>query len=141
MKLKFKKLHENAQTPKYATTGSAAFDLHSIEAMTLYPNQVTKIRTGLSVELPEGTYGAIAPRSGLASKGITVYNAPGIVDADYRGEVCVLLLNITEDRIKINVGDRIVQMLVLPYIKVEMEDTESLSETVRGTSGFGSSGN
>lgn len=140
MNLKIKKIHPKAIIPTYATEGSAAFDLHSTEDICLYPNAVTKVPTGVAIELPKNTYGAVAPRSGLASKGITVMNAPGIVDMDYRGEVCVLLYNTTEERVKVKVGDRVAQMLVLPYFKVEFEEVEELSETVRGEGGFGHSG-
>ena len=99
------------------------------------------VPTGLFIALPEGYEAQIRPRSGLAAKhGITVTNAPGTVDADYRGEICVLLVNLSNEPFTINPGERIAQMVIARYEKVEWEQVEVLDETERGTGGFGSTG-
>ena len=129
--------------PAYATPLSAGMDLKAnlTEPVTLGPLERTMVPTGLFIALPEGYEAQIRPRSGLAAKhGITVTNAPGTVDADYRGEVCVLLVNLSNEPFTINPGERIAQMVIARHEKVEWEEVEALDETERGTGGFGSTG-
>lgn len=129
--------------PKYATPLSAGVDLHAniSEPISLAPLERKLISTGIFMALPEGTEAQIRPRSGLAYKeGITVLNTPGTIDADYRGEVKVLLVNLSSDSVSINDGDRIAQMIIAKYEKVDFVEVESLSDTLRGEGGFGSTG-
>lgn len=131
------------QAPSYATEFSAGMDLKaSIEApVTIGPLERALIPTGISIALPEGTEAQVRPRSGLAAKhGITVLNAPGTIDADYRGEIKVILVNLSNDPFVINPGERIAQMVVARYEKVVWEEVEALDDTERGEGGFGSTG-
>lgn len=130
-------------TPSYATEKSAGLDLKANidEPVTLLPLERKLVPTGLYMALPEGTEAQIRPRSGLAAKhGITVLNSPGTIDADYRGEVKVILVNLSNDPFVINPGERIAQMVVARYEQVEWEETDVLDETERGAGGFGSTG-
>ena len=129
--------------PAYATPLSAGMDLKAnlSEPVTLGPLERTMVPTGLYIALPEGYEAQIRPRSGLAARhGITVTNAPGTVDADYRGEVCVLLVNLSNEPFVINPGERIAQMVIARHEKAEWVEVESLDETERGAGGFGSTG-
>lgn len=129
--------------PSYATELSAGLDLKASisEPVTLAPLGRALIPTGLYIELPQGTEAQIRPRSGLAAKsGITVLNAPGTVDADYRGEIKVILVNLSDKEFVVNPGERIAQMVVARYEKIEWEETDSLEDTERGAGGFGSTG-
>lgn len=129
--------------PEYATEKSAGMDLKAniVEPLTLGPLERAIIPTGLSIALPDGTEAQIRPRSGLAAKyGISVLNAPGTIDADYRGEIKVILVNLSNDPFTINPGERIAQMVIARYERVEWEAVESLDETERGAGGFGSTG-
>ena len=129
--------------PAYATPLSAGMDLKAnlTEPVTLGPLERTMVPTGLYIALPEGYEAQIRPRSGLAAKhGITVTNAPGTVDADYRGEVCVLLVNLSKEPFVINPGERIAQMVIARHEKAEWVEVEALDETERGAGGFGSTG-
>lgn len=130
-------------TPAYATEKSAGMDLKAdIETpITLGPLERTLVPTGLYIALPDGTEAQVRPRSGLAAKyGISVLNAPGTIDADYRGEVKVILVNLSNEPFVINPGERIAQMVVARYEKVEWDEVETLDETQRGSGGFGSTG-
>lgn len=130
-------------TPAYATEKSAGMDLKADikEPVTLAPLERVMIPTGLFMALPDGTEAQVRPRSGLAAKhGISVLNAPGTIDADYRGEVKVILVNLSNDTFVINPGERIAQMVVARYEKVEWDEVEVLDETERGEGGFGSTG-
>ena len=129
--------------PQYATALSAGMDLKANieEPITLGSLERTMVPTGLFIELPEGYEAQIRPRSGLAARhGITVTNAPGTIDADYRGEICVLLVNLGREPFVINPGERIAQMVVARHERVEWEPVETLEESTRGTGGFGSTG-
>ncbi len=131
------------ELPNYATEGSAGLDLRANleEAMELKPLERIAIPTGLSIKLPEGYEAQIRPRSGLAMKyGITVLNAPGTIDSDYIGEIRILLVNYSTESFIIQPGERVAQMIVSKYEKIEWEATETLLETVRGEGGFGSTG-
>jgi dUTP pyrophosphatase len=127
--------------PSYATTGSAGLDLRSAEALTIKPGARALVATGIAIALPENTEAQVRPRSGLAVKhGVTVLNAPGTIDADYRGEIKVPLINLGSDDFVIARGDRIAQMVVAPVVQVALTEVASLDETTRGHGGFGSSG-
>jgi dUTP pyrophosphatase len=127
--------------PSYATAGSAGLDLRSADALTLKPGARALVATGIAMALPENFEAQVRPRSGLAVKnGITVLNAPGTIDADYRGEIKVPLINLGHEDFVINRGDRIAQMVVAPVIQVELIEVAALDETARGAGGFGSSG-
>jgi dUTP pyrophosphatase len=129
--------------PVYQTEHSAGMDLHASlsEPVKLEPHQRALIPTGLFIEIPPGYEAQIRPRSGLALKhGITVLNSPGTIDADYRGEVKVLLINHGSETFEINHGERIAQMIVAPHETVKWVPENELSETLRGAGGYGSSG-
>ena len=129
--------------PSYETNASAGMDLRANidEPITLQPLERKIIGTGLYIALPEGTEAQVRPRSGLAAKkGITVLNAPGTVDADYRGEVGVILINLSNEDFIINDGDRIAQLVIAKHERADWIEVEILSETKRGEGGFGSTG-
>ena len=129
--------------PAYETLLSAGMDLRAFitEPIVIKPMQRTLIPTGLFIELVEGLEAQIRPRSGLAFKnGVTVLNSPGTIDADYRGELKVLLVNLSDIDFTINNGDRIAQIIISNYVKINWTNTESLSETKRGSGGFGHTG-
>lgn len=139
----FIKLKKNASVPEYKTSGSAGADLRAYidTPIVLKPMQRRLIPTGLSVELPEGSELQVRPRSGLALKhGITVLNTPGTVDSDYRGELCVLLINLGSEDFKIENGDRIAQAVISNVIQARFIQKEELSDTSRGSGGYGSTG-
>ena len=130
-------------TPAYATEKSAGMDLKADiqEPVVLNPLERALIPTGLYLSLPDGTEAQVRPRSGLAAKfGISVLNAPGTIDADYRGEVKVILVNLSNEPFTVNPGERIAQLVVARYEKVEWDEVEVLDETERGKGGFGSTG-
>ena len=129
--------------PGYATEGSAGVDLKANieEPITLAPFQRVIVPTGLRISLPKGTEAQVRPRSGLAAKhGITVLNTPGTIDADYRGEVGVILINLSDKDFVINPGERVAQMVLARYERFEWEDVEQLDSTSRGEGGLGSTG-
>jgi dUTP pyrophosphatase len=141
VKLLIKKLQKNIILPEYKTDGSSGMDLMANVEQTvkILPGEKKIISTGIMVAIPEQYEIQIRPRSGLAAKnGISVLNTPGTIDSDYRGEIKVILINLGKDIFEIKKNDRIAQMIVCPIIKVELEEVESLSETVRGKGGFGS---
>jgi dUTP pyrophosphatase len=140
--LHFKRLSEAARTPTRAHDGDAGFDLYAAEPARLEPGQRASVGTGIAVAVPEGHAGLVLPRSGLAARhGITVVNAPGLVDAGYRGEVRVLLLNTdTAEPFEVAAGDRVAQLLITPFAAPELVELDELDDTVRGAGGFGSSG-
>ena len=129
--------------PAYDTEHSAGMDLRAFTGgpVTLKPMERKLIPTGLYIELPVGYEAQVRPRSGLAIRhGITVLNSPGTIDADYRGEIGVILINLSESEFTINDGDRIAQMIISQYVKVELTGTDSIEMTARGEGGFGHSG-
>ncbi len=131
------------ETPQYATALSAGLDLRAnIETpITLNPLERTLVKTGLFIALPEGTEAQVRPRSGLAyKKGITVLNAPGTIDADYRGEIGVLLVNLSNEPFIVEDGERVAQLIIAKHEVAEWSEVEVLSETARGEGGFGSTG-
>lgn len=129
--------------PAYATALSAGMDLRAnlTEPVLLRPLERALVPTGLSIALPEGYEAQVRPRSGLAAKkGITVLNSPGTVDADYRGEIRVILVNLSSEEFLIEPGERIAQMVIARHERVDWEEVSELDETLRGTGGFGSTG-
>ena len=129
--------------PGYETDLSAGMDLKANldEPVTLKPLERRLIKTGLRIELPDGYEAQIRPRSGLALKfGVTVLNTPGTIDADYRGEICVILINLSNDDFIVKDGDRICQMVIAKYAKAELIEVDILNETDRGEGGFGHTG-
>lgn len=136
-----KKLCENAVVPTYGSAFSAGADLYAVEGCVIPPSETRLIHTGLAMEIPEGYAGLIYARSGLASKrGLAPANKVGVVDADYRGEVMVALHNHSAVEQSVASGERIAQLVIAPFLKVEFEETDTLSDTVRGAGGFGSTG-
>jgi dUTP pyrophosphatase len=138
-----KKLHPSAILPSSGSASAAGYDLHAcIDApVTIPAGGTVKIGTGLSMEIPEGYFGAVFARSGLASRnGIRPANCVGVCDSDYRGEYIVPLHNDTDTDYTVQPGDRIAQLIVLPYLSVQFEEVAELTDTGRGTAGFGSSG-
>ena len=130
-------------SPAYATEMSAGMDLKAniSEAVLLEPLQRAMIPTGIYLALPEGTEAQVRQRSGLAAKfGISVLNAPGTIDADYRGEVKVILVNLSNEPFTVNPGERIAQLVLARYERIEWDEVETLDETCRGEGGFGSTG-
>lgn len=129
--------------PHYETIASAGMDLraHLSESVILKPLERTIIKTGLFIELPIGIEAQVRPRSGLAvKKGITVLNAPGTIDADYRGEIGVILVNLSNENFKIEDGERIAQLVIAKHERADWQEVTTLSETSRGEGGFGSTG-
>ncbi len=127
--------------PARATAGAAGADLVAAEEVTIAPGSVHAVATGIALAIPEGYEGQVRPRSGLALKhGVTVLNAPGTIDADYRGEVKVILINHGREPFRIARGDRIAQLVVAPVSASRFERVEALSDTARGSGGFGSTG-
>lgn len=138
MKVKIINNSEN-KLPRYETEGSAGMDIASNEDYILKPERRTIISTGLFVEIPQGYELQVRPRSGMAAKyGITVLNAPGTIDSDYRGEIGVILYNSGQSNYEIKKGDKIAQLVLAPITQAEWEVVENLSSTKRGEGGFGS---
>lgn len=143
MKLNIKKLNENAILPKYGTPYAAGADLSLLpgENVTIAPHQTVLCHTGLAMEIPEGYMGLIFARSGLASKrGLAPANKVGVIDSDYRGECMVALHNHTDEEKTLEGGERIAQLVIVPYLACEFCEVDTLDETERGAGGFGSTG-
>jgi len=144
--LRVYKMRAGAVVPRYKTSGAAGMDLAAClsSPLTLAPGGVARVPTGLQIALPSGHEGQVRPRSGLAARhGVTVLNAPGTIDEDYRGEVQVLLINHGSEAFTIESGDRIAQLVVAPVVRVEIETVKNeaaLGGTERGEGGFGSTG-
>ena len=142
-KIQIKKLSNFVSTPKYETPGSSGMDIaaHIEEKIIINPGEKSLVSTGFSLAIPKGYEVQIRPRSGLAAKkSITVLNTPGTIDADYRGEIKVILINLSKEKFIIENGERIAQMVVCPVVQAKFEEVKELSDTVRGSSGFGSTG-
>ena len=142
MIVEFKLLTDRGRAPRRAHEHDAGYDLFAAEAASLAPGERASVGTGLAVAIPEGHAGLVLPRSGLAARyGIALVNAPGLIDAGYRGEVRVLLLNTdSADSFAVEPGDRIAQLVVVPVAGVELTEVEALAETARADAGFGSTG-
>ncbi len=142
MDLPVKRLNDEARLPQRAHDGDAGLDLCACEAAHLGPGERWSVGTGIAIEVPDGHAGLVLPRSGLAREhGIALVNSPGLIDSGYRGEVRVLLLNTDPaETFRIEVGDRIAQLVIAPLVATEVVEADALSETTRGGGGFGSSG-
>jgi dUTP pyrophosphatase len=143
VRLEFTRLSEAARAPARAHEGDAGYDLHAAEALTLEPGARASVGTGVAVAIPDGHAGLVLPRSGLALKhGIALVNAPGLIDAGYRGELRVLLLNTDREvPFEIELGDRIAQLVIVRHAAPEeLVEVDELGESTRGQGGFGSSG-
>lgn len=142
IKIPAKPLENCPGMPKYAYPGDAGFDLKSAESLKIESGERKVVKCGFSMAIPEGFAGLVIPRSGLAAKhGISVVNAPGLVDSGYRGEICVILLNTDKsEAFEISVGDRIAQMMIVPFANAELVESETLETSERSEKGFGSSG-
>ena len=135
--------HSNNPLPRYESEQAAGMDIrcHLAEPVTLQPLERKLLPTGLFIELPVGYEAQIRPRSGLALKrGLTVLNTPGTIDADYRGEICVILVNLSSEEFVVEDGERIAQMVIGPYIRPEFVEADDLTDTERGDGGFGHTG-
>jgi len=143
IKVLVKKLEPSVKLPSYKTNGASGMDLMAFidNSIELKPGESCLVPTGLSVAFPEEYEIQIRPRSGLAVKNsISVLNTPGTIDSDYRGEIKVILFNHSKENFKINNNDRIAQMILTPVIKMDLEETNELPESIRGEGGFGSTG-
>ncbi|WRB52493.1 dUTP diphosphatase [Helicobacter pylori] len=141
MKIKIQKIHPNALIPKYQTEGSSGFDLHAAEEVMIKPHSVGLVKIGICLSLEVGYELQVRTRSGLAlNHQVVVLNSPGTVDNDYRGEIKVILANLSDKDFKVQVGDRIAQGVVQKTYKAEFIECERLDETSRGSGGFGSTG-
>ena len=143
IKVLVKKLEPSVKLPSYKTNGASGMDLMAYidKSIKLKPGESCLVPTGLSVAFPKEYEIQIRPRSGLAAKNnISILNTPGTIDSDYRGEIKVILFNHGKKNFKINNNDRIAQMILIPVIKIELEETSELPDSLRGTDGFGSTG-
>ena len=143
VKVLIRKLSSEVKLPSYKTSGASGMDLMAYikSSLTIKPKTSCLIPTGLSIAFSEDYEVQIRPRSGLAAKNnISVLNTPGTIDSDYRGEIKVIIYNHGNNDFLINNGDRIAQMILMPVVKMELEETNNLPETIRGKSGFGSTG-
>jgi dUTP pyrophosphatase len=134
-------LGPDATLPRYQTEGSAGMDLCSTENVDLKPLERKLVHTGLRLAIPQGFEGQVRPRSGLAlKKGITMVNTPGTIDSDYRGEIMCLLINLSSESVKLEKGERIAQLVIVPVSQADLLVTDELDGTERGEGGFGSTG-
>lgn len=146
MKVNYKKIDDKAVAPVYSSQYAAGLDLSALiqngaRALRIPPGETVKISTGIAMEIPEGYFGAIFARSGLATKrGLRPANCVGVIDSDYRGVIIVALHNDTDKCQTIHDGDRIAQMVIMPYLGIQLHEVEELNDTERGTGGFGSTG-
>ncbi len=141
MIVKIKKLNEQATIPTSGSKYAAGYDLYSCEDAIVVAGKTTAIHTGIAIEIPEGYFGGVFARSGLASKqGLRPANCVGVIDSDYRGEVIAMLHNDSSIDREIKKGERIAQLVIMSYLQVDFEEAEELTDTERGTGGFGSSG-
>ena len=139
--VRVKKLRENAVLPTYGSDYAAGADLYACNAVTVEPGATEFVQTGLALEVPAGYAGLVYARSGLAcKKGLAPANKVGVIDADYRGEIMVALYNHSSQAVEIEPGERVAQLVITPYLTAVFEETEELSDTVRGEGGFGSTG-
>lgn len=143
IKVKIKKLHPNAIIPQYMTEHAAGMDLCTVidEAVTLQPGERTLLPTGLAMEIPPGYEGQVRPRSGLAlKKGISLVNSPGTIDADYRGEIGIIIINHGQDAVEFQPGDRVAQLIIAPVTQAGLVEVEDLNDSDRSSGGFGHTG-
>ena len=139
--IKLMKLDEKATMPKFAKQGGSGFDMYTLEDTIIKGGETKLIKTGISIEIPENYAGLIYARSGLATKkGLAPANKVGVIDSDYRGEIMVALHNHSSETQTIDKNERIAQLVVTPFLKVEFNEVDTLTDTVRGAGGFGSTG-
>ena len=141
--VKIKKLNDNAKIPTRGSEYAAGYDLYACinEPVVIYPHETVKIGTGIAIEIPDGYFGAIFARSGLATKkGLRPSNCVGVCDSDYRGEYIVALHNDANELMVVEPNERIAQLVVMPYLPVKFTEVDELSDTERGSGGFGSTG-
>lgn len=139
--VQFFRIDKSLEAPRRAHPTDGAVDLRTSEDLSLAPGEQRAVPTGISIMVPVGYAGWVVPRSGLAAKhGISIVNAPGLVDSDYRGEVKVLLINLGKETVHLSRGERIAQMAIAPVLLAQWEETDTLDDTERGAGGFGSSG-
>jgi dUTP pyrophosphatase len=139
--LEIRLLHPDARAPERSRDGDAGYDLRCVEGFSLRPRERATVGTGVAIALPSGVAGLVVPRSGLASRcGLSVVNGPGLIDPNYRGEIRVVLVNLGEEPFVAEPGDRIAQLLLVPYWAPELRVVDELPGSERGTDGFGSSG-
>lgn len=142
MRLAFRRLDPAASLPRYAHAGDAALDIEANDQAIIGPGERALVPTGLAVAIPDGYAGLVLPRSGLASKqGLTLANAPGLIDSGYRGEIMIAVVNLDpREKVEIKKGDRIAQLLIVPHATVQPVEVDELPESGRGEGGFGSTG-
>ena len=141
LKVKIQRLDNSLPLPSYKTHFSAGMDLYSRIDVVLKRGEITLVPTGIAISLPEGYEAQIRPRSGLALKhGLTLLNTPGTIDADYRGEIALIMINVGKEDFVVEKGMRLAQMVITRYEKVEFEEVDALPDSQRGTGGFGSTG-
>ena len=143
VKILVKKFDKNIKLPSYKTSGSSGMDLvaHIKNKITINPSKIAMVPTGITVAIPKKYEIQIRPRSGLAAKkGISVLNTPGTIDSDYRGEIKIILINLSKKSFVVKSGDRVAQMILCPVIKGELKEVKNLPRTIRGKGGFGSTG-
>lgn len=143
MKIRIKKLDKDAVIPHRGSSQAAGYDLYAKgqEETVIAPHKTVLVKTGIAAEIPDGYFGAVFARSGIALKqGLRPANCVGVIDSDYRGEIMVALHNDTDEERVIAGKERIAQLVIMPYLAVEFEETEELSDTIRGAGGFGSTG-
>lgn len=139
--LKIQKVHKDAILPKYAHEGDSGLDLFSVDETIINPGETKLINTGIRIELPENTEAQVRPRSGLAlNHQITIVNTPGTVDQGYRGDIKIITINLGKVPFKVEKGMKIAQMVIQPVLKVNVVQVDKLSDSDRGTAGFGSTG-
>jgi len=143
VKILVKKFDKNIKLPTYETSGSSGMDLVAYikNKITIKPGKTAMISTGIAIAIPKNYEIQIRPRSGLAAKkGISVLNTPGTVDSDYRGEIKIILINLSEESFVVKSGDRVAQMMLCPVIKAKLKEVKNLPKTIRNRGGFGSTG-
>lgn len=142
MKVKISRSHPNAVIPTYAMPEAAGMDLYVCQTPhTILPGETVYVHTGIHMEIPEGFVGLLFARSGMATnRGLAPANKVGVIDSDYRGEIIVALHNHSDEKARVEVGERIAQMVIVPYIHAELEEVEHLPSSARGEGGFGSTG-
>jgi len=140
MELKVKRLDKDAKLPTKATPGSVCYDVYSTKRILFSPMERATVPTGLAFKLPQGTGMDLRPRSGLASRGLIILNSPGTIDGDYRGELLVSCMNLSNGNILVSEGDRIAQIRLFKEVYFEFDEVEELGKTERGKGGFGSTG-
>lgn len=136
-----RRVREGARLPQYMSEGAAGMDLFAHDEALIAPQERKAVATGVALAIPRGFEAQVRPRSGLALRhGVTLINSPGTIDADYRGEIVVLLVNLGVQAYRIAAGDRIAQLVISPVVRVQLEERADLDETTRGTGGFGHTG-